>query len=110
MAVREGRAEGKTGMAIRVVRLGEPRARGEGVRIGTVRLLPRGVKKEDYARRDFFYLWLPEVAPTRGLVPYAQAKPATDARWDAFRKKYLWELQRPETQRAISLLAALCPQ
>src|SRR5258705_9297751 len=107
MAVREGRAEGKTGMAIRVVRLGEPRARGEGVRIGTVRLLPRGVKKEDYARRDFFDLWLPEVAPTRGLVAYAQAKPWTDGRWAAFRKKYLGEMQRPEAQRVIALLAAL---
>src|SRR5258705_6238063 len=107
MAVREGRAEGKTGMAIRVVRLGEPRARGEGVRIGTVRLLPRGVKKEDYARLDFFDLWLPEVAPTRGLVAYAQAKPWTDARWVAFRQKYLREMQRPEALRVIALLAAL---
>ncbi|HXD20884.1 MAG TPA: DUF488 family protein [Vicinamibacterales bacterium] len=93
-------------MAIRVVRFGEPRARGEGVRIGTVRLLPRGVKKEDYARRNFFDLWLPEVAPTRGLVAYAQAKPWTDARWAAYRKKYLREMQRPEAQRVIALLAA----
>jgi len=77
------------------------------VRIGTVRLLPRGVKKEDYARRDFFDVWLPEVAPTRGLVAYAQAKPWTDARWAAFRKKYLREMRRPEAQRVIALLAAL---
>jgi uncharacterized protein YeaO (DUF488 family) len=94
-------------MAIRVVRIGTPRARGEGTRVGTVRLLPRGVKKEDYAKRNFFDVWLPEVAPTRQLVAYAQAKPWTDARWAAFAKKYLREMQRPEAQHAIALLAAL---
>lgn len=92
---------------IRVVRIGTPRARGEGVRLGTVRLLPRGVKKEDYARRNFFDLWLPEVAPTRELVAYAQAQPWTDARWAAYTKRYLREMQRPAAQRAIALLAAL---
>jgi uncharacterized protein YeaO (DUF488 family) len=94
-------------MAIRVVRIGTPRVRGEGLRIGTVRLLPRGVKKEDYAKRDFFDVWLPEVAPTGALVAYAQAKPWTDARWAAFAKKYLREMRRPEAQRAIALLAGL---
>jgi uncharacterized protein YeaO (DUF488 family) len=95
---------------IRVVRLGTPRGRSEGVRLGTVRLLPRGVKKEDYARRHFFDVWLPEVAPTRELVAYAQAQPWTDARWAAFAKKYLKEMQRPEAQRVIALLAALGKQ
>jgi uncharacterized protein YeaO (DUF488 family) len=95
---------------IRVVRLGTPRARGEGVRLGTVRLLPRGVRKEDYARKNFFDLWLPEVAPTRALVAYAQAKPWTDARWAAYAKKYLKEMERPEAQRVIALLAALGKQ
>ena len=97
-------------MAVRVVRLGTPRGRGEGLRIGTVRLLPRGVKKEDYAKRNLFDVWLPEVSPTRPLVAYAQAKPWTDARWAAFRKKYLREMRRPEAQRVIALLAALGTQ
>ena len=39
---------------IRVVRLGTPRAQGEGLRLGTVRRPPRGVKKADYAPRLFF--------------------------------------------------------
>jgi uncharacterized protein YeaO (DUF488 family) len=95
---------------IRVVRMGTPRGRGEGVRLGTVRLLPRGVNKGDYARRNFFDVWLPEVAPTRELVAYAQAKPWTDARWAVFAKKYLREMQRPEAQRVIALLAALGTQ
>ena len=36
-------------MAIRVVRLGTAKERNEGLRLGTVRLLPRGIKKQDYA-------------------------------------------------------------
>ena len=95
---------------IRVVRLGTPRGRSEGVRLGTVRLLPRGVKKEDYAKRNFFDLWLPEVAPSRQLVSYAQARPWTDARWAAYAKRYLAEMRRPEAQRVIALLAALGKQ
>jgi uncharacterized protein YeaO (DUF488 family) len=95
---------------IRVVQIGTPRGRGEGVRIGTVRLLPRGVRKEEYAKRDFFDVWLPEVSPTSELVAYAQAQPWTDARWAAFKKRYLREMQRPEAQRAIALLAALGTQ
>jgi uncharacterized protein YeaO (DUF488 family) len=97
-------------MAIRVVRLGTAKTRGEGPRLGTVRLLPRGVKKQDYARRNFFDVWLPEVSPTSGLVAYAQAKPWTDARWASFRRRYLKEMRRPEARRIIELLAALSKQ
>jgi len=92
---------------IQVVRLGTPRTRGEGVRVGTVRLLPRGVRKEDYAKRNFFDVWLPEVAPSRELVAYAQAQSWTDARWAAFAKRYLREMARPEAQRVVALLGAL---
>jgi len=55
-------------MAIRIVRLGTPRASGEGVRLGTVRRPPRGVKKQDYGRCDFYDAWLPELAPSAALV------------------------------------------
>ena len=92
---------------IRVMRIGSPKGRGEGVRLGTVRLLPRGVRKEEYAKRNLFDLWLPEVAPTRELVAYAQAKPWTDVRWDIYKKRYLREMRQPIAQRTIELLAAL---
>ena len=62
-------------MAIRIVRLGTPRAAAEGVRLGTVRRPPRGVKKADYARRDFFDAWLPELSPSAGLVNWIGAAP-----------------------------------
>lgn len=95
---------------IQVVRLGTARARGEGLRLGTVRLLPRGVRKQDYAQKNFFDVWLPEVAPSRELVAYAQAQPWTDARWAAYVKRYLREMARPETQRVIAVLGALGKQ
>jgi uncharacterized protein YeaO (DUF488 family) len=97
-------------MAVRVVQLGTPKERTEGLRLGTVRLLPRGIKKQDYARRNYFDVWLPEVAPSRALVSYARAKPWTDARWAAYARRYLREMRRPEARRVITLLAALSNQ
>lgn len=41
-------------MAIRVVQLGSPRAKNEGLRIGTARRPPRGVRQEDYAIKDIY--------------------------------------------------------
>jgi len=97
-------------MAIRVVRLGTAKKRDEGLRLGTVRLLPRGVKKRDYARRNLFDVWLPELSPSHTLVSYAQAKPWTDARWSAFARRYHKEMRRPEAQRLITVFAALSKQ
>jgi uncharacterized protein YeaO (DUF488 family) len=51
-------------MSIRIVRLGSPRAINEGLRLGTVRRPPRGVKKEEFASRDFYDVWLPNLAPS----------------------------------------------
>ena len=96
-------------MTIRVVQLGSPRARGEGVRIGTVRRPPRGVPKSEHATRDFYDVWLPELAPSEALVKVALK--AADARaWGAFEKRYRAELKRPESLRLLQLLAALSRQ
>jgi uncharacterized protein YeaO (DUF488 family) len=43
----------------RVVRLGSSRIAGEGLRIGTVRLPPRGVPKARFARDGWYDVWLP---------------------------------------------------
>ena len=92
-------------MAIRVVRLGSPRARGEGLRLGTVRRPPRGVPKAEHASRDFYDLWLPDLAPSEGLVK--QALSATDERaWKSFAKRYRAEMKRPAAARLLGLLAA----
>jgi len=97
-------------MAIRIVRLGSPRAPDEGLRLGTVRRPPRGVKKQDYARLDYYDVWLPDLAPTASLVSRAQSAPWTGARWSAFARRYRGEMRRPGAQRLIAVLAALSRQ
>lgn len=93
-------------MAISVVRLGSPRARGEGLRLGTVRRPPRGVPRAEHASRGFYDVWLPDLAPSDRLVK--QALQATDERaWKAFAKRYRSEMKRPEAARLLALLAAL---
>jgi uncharacterized protein YeaO (DUF488 family) len=93
-------------MAIAIVRLGTRRARAEGVRIGTVRRPPRGVPKRDFAKRDFYDAWLPELAPSDQLVKLAQ-KAATDKQWQAFVRGYRREMRTPEASRLLQLLAVL---
>ena len=94
-------------MPIRVVRLGTPRLLGEGLRLGTVRRPPRGVKKQDFARLDYFDVWLPDLAPSAPLVTWAASEPWTDRRFAAFAKRYRAEMNTPAAQRLVALLAAL---
>lgn len=94
-------------MAIRIVRLGDPREPGEGLRVGTVRRLPRGVKKADYARRNFFDIWLPELAPSDELLKWAHAEPLEGKRWTTFERRYRSELREPSARRLLDLFAAL---
>jgi len=97
-------------MAVRVVRLGEPRSPDEGLRLGTVRRPPRGVKKHDYASRDFFDVWMPELAPSAPLVSWALSEPYTDKRWAKYERAYRSEMKKPAASRLIALLAALSHQ
>jgi uncharacterized protein YeaO (DUF488 family) len=97
-------------MSIRVVRLGSPRDPEEGLRLGTVRRPPRGVKKEDFARRDFFDIWMPELAPRAELVSWALSEPFTPKRWARYEKAYRSQMNEPPARRLISLLAALSQQ
>ena len=94
-------------MAVRIVQLGTPRERGEGLRIGTVRRPPRGVRKEQYAARDFFDVWLPDLAPSQALVRWVMAAPLTPQRWAAFSRRYRQEMRQPAARRLLTLLAAL---
>jgi uncharacterized protein YeaO (DUF488 family) len=97
-------------VALRIIRLGSPRGADEGLRLGTVRRPPRGVRKEDFAKRDFFDIWLPELAPSAPLVSWALSTPWTDARWARYVKSYRREMQKPERQRGLDLLARLSHQ
>jgi uncharacterized protein YeaO (DUF488 family) len=94
-------------VSIRIVRLGSPRSPGEGLRIGTVRRPPRGVPKADFARRDFYDVWLPNLAPSEELLKAGQAAQDDAARWKAFARRYRAEMKQPDVSRVLDLLAAL---
>ncbi len=93
-------------MTVRIVRLGTPRAPNEGLRIGTVRRPPRGVPKSDFASRNWYDVWFPNLAPSLEIMKLAHAA-GTPAEWTAFFRKYRAEMARPEASHAIDLLAAL---
>lgn len=93
-------------MAIRIVRLGGARERGEGLRLGTVRHPPRGVPKDQHAARNFYDVWVPELAPSAALVKRGQAA-GTERDWSTFVKRYRREMAAPEQEHLLRLLAAL---
>jgi uncharacterized protein YeaO (DUF488 family) len=93
-------------VSIRIVQLGSPRSADEGTRIGTVRRPPRGVPKAEFASRDYYDVWFPNLAPSVETMKLGQAA-ATDADWKAFTKKYRAEMAEPDAQHALELLATL---
>ena len=92
-------------MAIRIVRLGSPRKRSEGIRIGTVRRPPRGVRKADYARLDYYDTWLPQLAPSARLLSWVRTCPDISSCWKEFEARYVHELSSPDNQKLLDLLA-----
>jgi uncharacterized protein YeaO (DUF488 family) len=96
-------------MSIHVVRLGSPRLEAEGLRIGTVRRPPRGVPKSEFASRNFYDVWLPELAPSDELLRLGQAAD-DEKRWRIFAKRYRAEMGKTEKRRLLDLLTALSQQ
>jgi uncharacterized protein YeaO (DUF488 family) len=96
-------------MTVRIVRLGSPREKGEGLRIGTVRRPPRGVKKEDYAAKNIYDVWFPNLSPSEPLLKEAQSA-SDDKSWKKFERKFLAELKSPVARSELDLLAALSHQ
>jgi len=96
-------------MTLRIVRLGGPRHPEEGLRIGTVRRPPRGVPKGEYAKRDLYDVWLPNLAPSEALLKEARAslEDRDEASWRRFVRKYRAELKTPESRALLETLAAL---
>lgn len=93
-------------MTVRIVRLGTPRRAGEGTRLGTVRRPPRGVPKQDFARRDYYDVWFPVLAPTAALMKTAQDA-ETEKQWAAFFRKFRSEMSAPAAAQSLDVLAAL---
>ncbi len=96
-------------MALRIVRLGTPRAADEGTRIGTVRRPPRGVPKTAFASQDWYDVWYPNLAPSAETMQLGQAAQASgsDKDWATFSKHYQREMAAPDASRSLDLLAAL---
>jgi len=93
-------------MSVRIVKLGTPRQRDEGVRIGTVRRPPRGVPKSEFAKQNWYDVWFPNLAPSVETMKLGQ-QAQTPAQWAAFIKKYRAEMAVPDASRALDVLAAL---
>jgi uncharacterized protein YeaO (DUF488 family) len=93
-------------MGIRIVRLGTARVADEGTRLGTVRRPPRGVPKQDFARRDYYDVWFPVLAPSAELMKTAQDA-ETAREWVAFFRKFRSEMNAPAAAQSLDVLAAL---
>ena len=93
-------------MSASIVRLGSPRVSGEGLRLGTVRRPPRGVPKGDYARRNYFDVWLPALSPSLALLGRAKGAAGADE-WARFVRSFRAEMNAPDASRLLDLLAAL---
>ena len=93
-------------MSIRIVRLGSPRAGNEGTRLGTVRRPPRGVPKADFARRDWYDVWYPLLAPSVATMKLGLAA-TSERQWAAFARKYRGEMSAPAARQSLDVLAAL---
>lgn len=96
-------------MSIRIVRLGSPREKGEGLRVGTVRRPPRGVPKTEFATRNFYDVWYPNLSPSPELMKEGQAA-HDDKAWAQFKKKFRSEMNTADTGKTLDLLAALSHQ
>ncbi len=96
-------------MPVSVVKLGSPRTSEEGLRLGTVRRPPRGVPKAQFAKRDYYDVWLPNLAPSQELVSFAMHS-SGNRWWKTFERKYRAEMNQPEASRLLDVLAALSHQ
>ena len=93
-------------MSLRVVRLGSERRADEGIRIGTVRRPPRGVPRAEFASRNWYDVWFPNLAPSLEIMKLGLAA-TTPAERAAFFKKYRAEMSKPEASHTLDLLVAL---
>lgn len=92
-------------MAVKIIQLGSARQRGEGVRLGTVRRPPRGVRKSEYATQNWFDVWLPNLSPSAALMRESSVE--DDAGWRRLERRFSAELKRPDQSHLLDALAAL---
>src|SRR5215472_3085630 len=96
-------------MPIAVLRLGSQRKPNEGLRLGTVRRPPRGVPKTQFAKLNYYDVWLPMLSPSAELVAFAQSS-EDERSWKTFERKFRTEMNKPDAARTLDLLAELSRQ
>ena len=84
--------------SVRVKRIYEEPASGDGFRVLVDRLWPRGLSKE----RAGVSMWLKEAGPSTELRKWFDHDPD---RWEEFKRRYLVELQEGEAQSTLIELA-----
>ena len=72
----------------------------------TVRRPPRGVPKTEYASRDFYDVWLPNLSPSHELMKQGQSA-RNEKAWSAFQRKFRSEMKQSGAAKILDLLAAL---
>lgn len=84
-------------------RYGHPGPR-QGLLVGVARHLPRGIRREAYASRGYFDVWLPLLAPSAPLVGAYRKNRIT---FRQFAGKYRAEMRQAAPRQGIRLLAAM---
>jgi uncharacterized protein YeaO (DUF488 family) len=67
------------------------------------------VPKSQFAKLDYYDVWLPALSPTPELVALALHSPDLRS-WKTFERKYRAEMKQPDAARLLDLLAALSHQ
>ena len=71
---------------------------------------PRGVPKTEFAKRNYYDVWLPELSPSAATVSAAMAGEWTDKKWKKFVATYVREMSSPAAEHLLKALAALSHQ
>lgn len=77
---------------------------GEGLRIGTTRFVPRGVRREDWQRKGYFDIWVPLLSPEPENIKEFLHGEMTFA---AFSRRYRAGMKKKECRQVIELLAGM---
>jgi len=64
------------------------------------------VPKNEYASRNLYDVWLPNLAPSEELVKAALSAD-TDQAWKTFARRYRAEMKKPENAHLLDTFAAL---
>jgi uncharacterized protein YeaO (DUF488 family) len=97
---------GGISMSMKIIRLGSDRSPDEGLRIGTVRYPPRGVRKEDIAVKNIYDTWFPNLAPTPELMAFGKTV-ESESDWKSFVRRFRKEMSTTDASKILDLLAAL---